>query len=65
MFRSRLNIGELREIHSRHQIHRSEESCPRSMCVRDSGMDVTRANISEAMVKPDTETSSFMDQISL
>ncbi len=34
-------------------------------CVRDSGMDVTRVNLPEAVVRSDPETSVFMDQIGL
>jgi salicylate hydroxylase len=38
---------------------------PDSTSVRDGGMDITRVNIPEAIVKSDPETSIFMDQIGL
>lgn len=34
-------------------------------CVKDSGMDVTRAMIPEAAVLADPETATFMEHISL
>ena len=36
-----------------------------TICIRDSGMDVTRVNIPGDIVRSDPETSIFMDQIGL
>jgi hypothetical protein len=36
-----------------------------TICIRDSGMDVTRVNIPGDIVRSNPETSIFMDQIGL
>ncbi|KAK5701678.1 hypothetical protein LTR97_004496 [Elasticomyces elasticus] len=38
---------------------------PDSACVRDSGIDITRANIPAAAIRSDPTTSMFLDHISL